>query len=419
MTNELPLPVLDNFDPLEPSAVDEALVVGWARARREAPVLYVPEQNWWCVTTVALAEEVLRRPQEFSSAISGSPQFSVPDEVKERLSDGWPLHPNLASLDPPEHTRVRRMVQGSFTPRAALDRVASIRVVAESLVDRFIADGHVDLATEYTRLIPISVIAPIFGVPLEDGMRLYQWAHEAMAMVINPALTEREVLQMAYSQAEFDAYVRATIADRRQNPRGDGDLLTELIFATGEAGEPKLSDSELLALVVGIIAAGTETTATALGHAIHTLLRQRELWEEAVRDPSLVANIVEEVLRMRSPVRSINRITTREVELGGVTVPAGVIVHLPFASLGRDEAIFARPDTFDPHRPNARQHMSFGRFTHICLGASLARQEIRVGLEVLLERIPGLRLVPDADPRHVPTVGVPVLIDGLRVEWDR
>jgi len=411
-------PVIEGFRPLDAEATDAALIAGWARARREAPVFYDPEQGWWCVSTIELMEEVLRRPEDFSSRISGAPSMPVPEEMRVELPDGWPMHPNLASVDPPEHTRVRRLVQPSFTPRAAAARIPQIRAIAHELIDGFVANGRVDLATQYTRMIPVNVIAPIWGVPAEDGLKLYGWAHQAMLMVINPALTEEQVRDLARDQAQFDRYVRGVIAERREHPRGEGDLLSELI-AQAEDGGARLSDGELMALVVGVIAAGTETTATAMGHAIHSLLSQRELWEEAVAYPDLLENIVEETLRARPPVRSINRITNRDTVLGGVTIPADTTVHMPFLSAGRDEAVFEDVDRFDPHRHNAKQHMTFGKWTHFCLGAPLARVELRTGLEVLMERLPGLRLADDCHLTHAPTVGVPVLIDGLRVEWDR
>jgi cytochrome P450 len=411
-------PLVAGFQPLAPAATDEQLIAGWARARREAPVFFDPDHGWWCVSTIALMEEVLRRPEDFSSRISGAPSMPVPEELRAELPDGWPMHPNLASIDPPEHTRVRKLVQPSFTPKAAAARIPTIRAIANEQIDGFIADGAVDLATQYTRMIPVNVIAPIWGVPREDALKLYGWAHEAMVMVINPALTDEFVLELARSQARFDTYVRELIAERRENPRGEDDLLTALLHATGDEGEPRLSDAEIMALVVGVIAAGTETTATAMAHAIHTLLSDRALWEQAVADPGLLENIVEEILRTRPPVRSINRITNHETVLGGVSIPADATIHMPFLSAGRDEAVFDDVDTFDPHRANAKQHMTFGKWTHFCLGAPLARVELRTGLEVLMERLPGLRLAESCELHHFPTVGVPVLIDGLHVEWD-
>jgi hypothetical protein len=156
-----------------------------------------------------------------------------------------------------------------------------------------------------------------------------------------------------------------------------------------------------------------------MAHVLHTLLGARELWEQALAEPDLIPNITEETLRLRPPVRSVNRITTTEADLGGVTIPADAVVHLPFLSAGRDETVFADPDRFDPRRANARQHHTFGKWTHFCLGAPLARLELRIGVQTIAERIPSLRLAPDCRLNHFASVGIPVLIDGLKVEWDR
>jgi cytochrome P450 len=408
-------PVAPYFSPLDPAATDRQLIDGWARARRETPVFYVPEAGWWCVCTVGLIEEVLRRPEDFSSAISGAPTFDVPDDLKHLLPEGWPLFPNLASTDPPDHTRMRSLVQPSFSKVASDKREANITEITHRLIDDFIGAGRADLAEVYSRLVPIHVIAPIWKVPLSDAMRMYRWAEEAMAMVINPHLSEQQVRDYAVSQGEFDAYVRRVIDDRRVN-RLEDDLLSDLIEAS-EREADGLSDSELRSILVAGIAAGTETTATAIGHTIHALLVDRSRWEDLAAHPELTANVVEETLRWHPPVRSINRITKSDTELAGVVIPANSVVHMPFISSGRDEALFENPDTYDIRRPNIKRHIQFGKLTHHCLGAPLARLEIRIAIESLMQRIPDLRLAADAKLNHVPTVGVPVLIDGLRAEW--
>ena len=410
-------PVAPYFSPLDPDATDDHLIGGWARARREAPVFYVPEAGWWCVCTVERIEEVLRRPEDFSSAISGAPTFEVPEDLAHLLPDGWPNYPNLASTDPPDHTRIRGLVQPAFTAAATSRRAEDINAITHQLIDAFIDDGRADLAVVYSRLLPIHIMVPIWKVPLADAMRMHRWAEEAMAMVINPNLTEQQVREFAVSQSEFDAFVRAVIDDRRAN-RLENDLLTDLIEASERDGDRGLSDSELRAILVAGIAAGTETTATAIGHTIHTLLVDRARWEDLIVHPELTRNVVEETLRYHPPVRSINRVTRHDTELGGVTIPANSVVHMPFLSAGRDEALFDEPDKYDIRRPNIKRHIQFGRSTHSCLGSALARLEVKIAVESLMERIPSLRLAPDAKLNHVPTVGVPVLIDGLLAEWD-
>jgi cytochrome P450 len=413
-------PVVEGFAPLDPAATEEELVAGWARARHEAPVFYVPEQGWWCVCTTELIEDVLRRPEDFTSSLQAAPAVPVPEEMRDELPDGWPIHPNMSCEDPPEHTRLRKLVQPSFTAGAAAKRIPEVRAIAHELIDSFIDAGRVDLATQYTRMIPVNVIAPIWRLPNEDVMKLYGWAHQAMSMVMNANLTTEMVLELARGQADFDRYVRAVIADRRANPLGEDDLLSSMIAATtDDPRDGQLTDSELMALVIGVIAAGTETTAALLGHVIHSLLRERELWQEAVADRNLLENIVEEALRTRPSVRGIHRVAKHDTEIGGVGVPAEAIIHMPLISAGHDETVFEDPDRFNPHRGNAKHHLTFGKWTHYCLGAPLARVNIRTGLECLVERIPRLRLAADCQLNHVPSVGVQPLIDGLWVEWDR
>jgi cytochrome P450 len=410
-------PVLPGFNPLDPNASDDELLAGWARARAEVPVFYVPEKGWWCVSTLELQEDVMRRPGDFSSRIKGA-MVPVPAEAQADLPDGWPMNPNIASTDPPEHTRIRKLAQRAFTPRAAAAHTDDIRAIANHLIDGFIDRGTVDLGTEYTRMITINVIAPIWGVPQEDVFSLYGWAHQAMAMVDNPDIDDAMIVELGRAMAAFKQYADALVAERRHNPRGEDDLLTALITATGDEGEPALTDKELMSLVISSIAAGTETTATTMAHVIHTLLSRRERWEEVLAEPDLIPNIAEETLRLWPPVRSINRITTRECDVGGVTIPADAMVHLPFLSAGRDEAAFADADRFDPRRANAKHHITFGKWTHFCLGAPLARLELKIGVETLTQRIPGIRLADDCRLNHFASVGIPVLIDGLKTEWD-
>lgn len=411
-------PVVAGFAALDPHASPEELVAGFARARDNAPVFFVPEVGWWVATRYHDIEEVVRDWETYSSEMSGRPEAQVPEQFKNDLPDGWPVYPNIAMMDPPQHTRVRKLAQGAFTTRAAGARAGDVRAVANELIDGFIAERRVDLVPEYCREIPPRVIGPIFGVAETEAQRLVQWAMESMTLVVNQHLTDEELVELARSQAQFARFVRELVADRRAQPRGEDDLLTSLVRATDEDDGSRLSDSELIMLVVGIIAAGTETSIAAIGHAIHSLLSEPDLWHAVVDDPDLIPNAVEETLRTRSPVRGIHRVTRRECVLAGVTLPAGAVLHLSLASAGRDAAVFDDPDAFDLNRPNAKQHITFAKGPHFCIGAPLARVQIRSAIQSLAERIPTLRLVPGHPLRYVSTVGNPSLLSGLVVEWD-
>ncbi|MCV7103570.1 cytochrome P450 [Mycobacterium palustre] len=409
--------MMHGFQPIDPLTPIDDLATGWARARTEAPVFFVPEHNTWCVSSYALIEEVLRSPETFSSAAMGGVPVAVPERFRDDLPDGrWPVELSLTSMDPPEHTRIRKLVQPAFTARMANAAEGDVGRIANEVIDAFIDNGKADIATEYSHKIPIKVIAPMLGVPPADVDMLYGWAMQALFLANNESIPADLVDSVAEGQCEYVRYARKLIEDRRANPRGENDLLTHLIFATAD-DEPVLSQTEVLGMVLGILIAGMETTATAMGNAIHLLLSQG-LWQKVVDDPDLAARAAEEGLRLRPPLTGIHRVTTRDCELGGVLIPAGSLVHLSVLSANRDEAEFTDSEKYISDRANARTHMTFGKFTHNCLGAPFARVELRVGIHTLAQRIPSLRLSEDCDLQYMPSTFVRALLGGLRAEWD-
>lgn len=410
-------PVIDGFNALDPEISHEDLLAGMARAREQAPVFFEPSMGWYVVCGYKEMEEALRNWETFSVEVSGASLFEVPDECKDRLPEGWPLIPPLAAIDPPEHTRIKGTVQPAFSGTAAEARAEEIRRIANETVDEFIDDGKADLAVRYCRVIPARVIGPLFSVDQEAAKRLHQWSMEAMMLVLNTNLTEEQVVELGHSQGDFDQFVRKLIADRRQNPAGHDDLLTSLINARAEDGGPGLSDSELVSLVVGVISAGTETSTATIGHAVFAMLSDPPLWDRVVADRSLIPSVVEETLRTYPPVRGFHRLTRKDTELGGVEIPAGSMVHMSPISAGHDDSVFPDPDHFDPSRKNVKQHMGFSKGLHFCLGAALARVELRECIDVLTDRMPTMRLVAGSEMRHVPTIGNPSLIEGIHVEW--
>ena len=409
---------MHGFNPIDAEASQEDLLVGWRRARAEARVFYVPEHGHWCVGTYDLIEEVLRDPYTFSNAAMGGVAVPVPVEFREDLPGGWPVEQTLTSMDPPEHTRVRRLAQPAFTKRVAVARAEDIRRICHELIDQFAASGEVDLATEYTRRIPLRVVPPILGVPEEDAEQLYSWAMEALLLTNNDAAMSDEFVRgVAANQAAYARYAQDLIDDRRRHPRGDDDMLTRIIFAESD-GDAALSESEVLGIVLGILIAGIDTTATAMGNAVHALLIEPNRWARVVADHDLIDTAAEEALRMRPPFNAIHRLTTRDCEIGGVSIPKGAIVQLSVLSGGRDPDKFDDADRFVVDRANADRHFAFGKLTHFCLGSPLARVELRIGIETLADRIPGLRLSPRSELHYMPSTMMRVLLDGLVAEWD-
>jgi len=409
-------PVLAGFDPLTPENVRNPFPA-LARAQREMPVFFLPELDRWCVTRYDDVEEVLAHPEVYSS--SDFVDLPFPPAIAEQLPSGHPLDYALVTTDPPAHTRMRRLSVKAFTPRQAAAQADAIRLLANALIDGFIEERQVDLAHVYCAEVPIRVIGPIFGVPSDEAATLYRWAMEALVLVGNAQhLSQEQVLELGQGQVEFDRAVRAIVADRRENLRGADDLLTSLISAEDDEGAPALSDSEIVGMTAAAIAAGSDTAATTMTHCIRLLLEDRSRWQEILDDPARIPNAIEETLRFNGPARSLLRTTTRETTLGGVILPKGakLLAHITAAS--RDESVFPHADVFDMHRTNPRQHLAFGRGIHFCIGAPLARTEMRVAIETLAQRIPTLRLVPGHQIEYMSSIQVLPVTGGLVVEWD-
>jgi cytochrome P450 len=224
---------------------------------------------------------------------------------------------------------------------------------------------------------------------------------------------EAEQVRLAQGMAAFWCYAETLVVRRAEHPRDD--FTSDLLLA--RAGDlAALSRTEVTQIVYELLFAGHETTTGLIGNALRQLLTHRHAWEEICRDPALIPNAVEEVLRFDSSVIAWRRRTTQAVQIGGVPVPAGANLLLLLGSANRDPAVFADPERFDIHRPNAREHLSLGQGAHYCLGAPLARLEARVVLEELSARLPGLRLAPGQTPRFQPntTFRGPL---SLLVEW--
>jgi cytochrome P450 len=315
---------------------------------------------------------------------------------------------------------MRRLALKAFTPRQAEARADEVAVLANGLIDGFIAERRLDLATAYCQQLPIRVISPVFRVPPEDTQRLYRWSVQTLHLVgTGHQLPREELLELWRGQIEFDEMVREMIAERRKNLLGADDLLSCLITAEDEEGAPALTDSEIVGIVTGGLVAGAETSATTMAHCIQYLLEERSRWEAVVADPTLIPNAIEETLRMNATSRTVTRTTTREVTLGGVTLPRDARLMVYVASGNRDdEQLFPNPNTFDLLRPNARHHLGFGRGIHFCIGAPLARMQIRIAIGALAARLPSLRRVPGPRIEYVPSVQVAPVVRGLVVEWD-
>jgi len=317
---------------------------------------------------------------------------------------------HMLSKDGEEHRRLRRLVTKAFTPRMVEQLRPRIETIAGQLLDAIEADGHAELMEAYAFPLPIAVIAELLGIPTGDRDRFRTWS-EAMVM---PSFGDEELARFVALMDEFVTYLHELFARRRANPTED--LVSALVAAHEQ--DDALSEDELVGMTVLLIVAGHETTVGLIGNAVLALLTHPGERERLETEPGLLPTAVEELLRFDSPVeRTLNRWATTEVELGGCTIRRGDLVIPILGSANRDEERFAEPDRLDLSRKDIR-HLAFGRGSHYCLGAPLARLEAEIALAALLGRFPTLRLAITLDQlAWRPTPGFRRL-SALPVTWD-
>src|SRR5262245_18320279 len=365
-----------SFDPfVQTSAPDPHPV--YRQLRDAAPLHRCEERGLFVLSRHADVRAAVLDPATYSSAQGVIPSGFVPEK------------PILISSDPPYHTRLRKAVQRALTPRRVAVLEPRIRAFARRLLDALPSGESVDLVAGYTQPLPMFVMSELLGVPMTDRPTFRRWAE---AVVHN---REGSSAAIEAAQRELYAYFGAVVDERRTRPRDD---LVGLLLSPTEEGET-LAPDEILGFCFLLLLAGIETTTAALGNTAAILDRERGARALLLDDPGRIPAAVEEALRYDSPVQGLTRTLTRDVELHGRRLARGERVHLLFAAANRDERAFAEPDRFDPRRdPNP--HLAFGFGVHFCLGASLARLELRIGLEELLARAPRYELA-EKDPERV------------------
>jgi cytochrome P450 len=296
--------------------------------------------------------------------------------------------PSLLSVEPPEHTRYRKLVSSVFTSRAVAalrERVEeTAKVLLDDLADR---PGAVDIVERYCSQLPVTVIGDILGVPDQDRQQILTFG-ELGAPSLDVGLPWRQYRRVHLGIVGFNSWLADHLQQLRRSP-GD-DLLSQLIEAADEGG--RLNDRELQATAGLVLAAGFETTVNLLGNGIKMLLEHPEHLATLATRPELWPNAVEEILRLDSPVQMSARLALRDTDVAGKTVRPGELVVLYLAGANRDPAVFEDPHRFDLERPNANKHLSFSSGRHFCLGAALARAEGEVGLRSFFDRYPDARL---------------------------
>lgn len=345
----------------------------------------LPEHRTWFVGGHAEVSSLLRDPRLSADRISYlghrmTPPQRAAIEPLTRALRHW-----LLFKDPPEHTPLRRVVGAALSRRVVTERAPAIEALVQRLLDDAAVRGRLDVVTDLAQPLPAIVIAELLGARPEDHETLRGWSDD-VARFLGTSTGLHEAARTQASVLGMIDYFREVLARHRAAPLDD--LMGALLAF--QADTPEFDDEALLANCVVLVFAGHETTTNLIGNAVHLLLERPELVERLRREPEGWARTIEEVLRYESPVMRMSRVAKVELEVGGVTIPAGDRVTMILGAANRDPAVFEAAETFDADRhPNP--HLAFGFGPHVCAGAGLARLEARVALQALLGRFAGLR----------------------------
>lgn len=362
----------------------------WQEARADHPVFYSEEFKVWVVSRYSDVEEVLRQPQVFSSARSFDPSRPLPDRVAEVLDGRWAAT-LVVNIDQPVHTPIRRAVNRALTHRKVENSAEIIHRVADELLTELYPKGQMDLVTEFARIFPARVVAAILGIPDDEVSRILHWG-EHFEEILAATAPEDELLIAAQGLVDYQAYFVKAIEARLENPQDD--LLTAI--AEQFVGNPELdlTIEQIADVPLAVFTAGHNTTTAAIGNGVFHLLAYPDRFKPAVGEDGTpdFYGVVDELLRFESPFPFLRRTVMQDVEVGGLTIPAGDTVMVALSSANRDDSVFDDPAMLDVCRDNARRHLAFGGGIHFCPGSSLARREVSIALELLIERLPGLRM---------------------------
>jgi cytochrome P450 len=295
-----------------------------------------------------------------------------------------PLMRNMLDLDAPDHTPLRGLMHTVFTPRLVENLRGRVQSLADELLNGVQARGRMELVREYATEIPTTIIAEMLGVPVKDRLKFRKWSNAG----VSSSASRFGILKAVPDIVLFIRYIRSLIRARRENP--ENDLISAL--ARAEQAGDRLSEDELLAMIVLLLIAGHETTVNLIGNGVLALLENPDQLDRLRREPTLIKCGVEELLRHSGPLETATeRYTREETSVAGIMIPRGELVFAALASANRDEEQFSNPDRLDLGRePNA--HVAFGYGMHYCLGAPLARLEAQIAIGALFRRIPNLRL---------------------------
>ncbi|OBK20632.1 cytochrome [Mycobacterium asiaticum] len=353
---------------------------------RDRGPLTLPGGDFILFSTYRNCDEVLRHPSSSSDQLKSTAAQRM---IKADPTMRRETPPGFLFLDPPDHTRLRKLVSKAFAPKVVGALQPEISALVDGLLDRIAAKGSFDVVADFAYPLPVAVICRLLGVPLEDEPQ-FSRASAVLAKSLDPFFTDDQADELDDSLnagAGLRDYLHRLITIRRRDP---GDDLLSALVAVNEAGD-QLTEEEIVSTCVLLLVAGHETTVNLIGNAVLAMLRDGRQWAALGAEPGRAPAIVEETLRYDPPVQQLSRIALDDIRIGDTQVSKGDAMLLLLAAAHRDPGEFNRPDVFDPER-EALRHLGFGRGAHYCLGAPLARLEASVALSAVTARFPNARL---------------------------
>lgn len=414
-------PTLEGFDPLSPEFLRDPNPIV-RRAQKEATVFYYEPLRMWVITRHEDICAAARDVETFSSKALGlvPPPPDLAPRMPERMAEMF-----FIAIDPPIHTNTRMALAPFFTPRRFAKLEEPIRAASNRLIDRFIDKGEAELMYDFCYPLSLEIIVEFLGIPKDRFDDYRQWTDDTFSVFtpkskyaadVTKPMSEGERRERWTRLIECNDYFSGLLDERAANPQDD--LISAMLQVKDKEGNPAIPRAQILRHIQELVAAGNDTTANLIAAMVQLLNDNPHQLALLKAKPDLMANAVEEALRIRGTSPGLFRITTRDVEIGGASIPEGSSVWLLFAAGGIDEDKFADAIRFDIQRPDAKEHLAFGHGRHSCLGNPLARLEIKVAMEELLRRIPNMKVVPGQTLTYLPTMTV-LCLKNLKVTWDR
>ncbi len=369
----------------------------YKQLRDEAPVHQCPKTGMYLVTRYDDVRTVLTDPESFSNRNETLFDANRPNPRQQRVlalfeAEGWVPAKTLAGRDDPNHKQMRAIFNEAFRPKVVQGLDPEVEQLAFRLIDDFIGDGHCDFVRQFAIPLPLLIIGRQMGANPDDIWRIKDWT-DAFFHRISMMLPEEQELDTVRREIEAQHYFQPIFERLREAP--DDTLLSALVNTVIEEWGRPLTDNELHAeMMADTFVGGSETTTNALSAGVKLLIENPDVWQRLKDEPDKIKVFIEEVLRLESPVQSLMRVTTRDVTLSGVTIPAKSLVNVRYAAANRDERKFDNPDRIDLDRRSPGAHMAFGSGVHHCLGAPLARRELIWSFTALTQKIEKMWFAP-------------------------